>query len=295
VIDGEITALAGRQDAQVARWQLRNLGLTYHSIRWRVDRGLLVESFPGVFSVGHRPTSLHAWAAAAVLACGPGAILSHESAAALWTMLPRLSRPFHVTAKSPRHIPGIEVHRAHVLLPRDATIQLGIPTTSPARTALDIASRVSFETLTRAVNDGRHHGLLHAGVLKDIVERSPGHRGVKALRDLALTAQRQAPTRSKFEDDFLAFAKRYRLPTPLVNVKVAGHRVDAYFPDHKLVVECDGWEFHNDRASFGNDRNRDADLLAIAVATVRITDERLKDNPDEEAARLKRIMRQRRP
>jgi very-short-patch-repair endonuclease len=145
------------------------------------------------------------------------------------------------------------------------------------------------------VNDGRHAGFLHAGALKDIVERSPGHRGVKPLRELALTAQRQAPTRSKLEDDFLAFTKRYKLPTPQTNVKVAGHLVDAHFPDHKLVVEVDGWEFHSDRAAFGNDRNRDADLLAIGVATVRTTDERLHDTPAEEAARLRTILRQRQP
>jgi very-short-patch-repair endonuclease len=293
VIDAQIAALSGRQHAQIARRQLHDLGLSTRAIRYRVRRGLFFESFPGVFSVGHPPTSPHAWAAAAVLACGPGAVLSHESAAALWKMLPRLDRPFNVTAKTNHHRPGIEVHRATTLAPRDTTVQLGIPATSPARTALDIAGRVTFGTLTRAVNDGRHAGFLHAGALKDIVERSKGHRGVKALRELALPAQRQAPTRSQFEDDFLAFAKRYRLPTPLVNVKVAGHVVDAYFPDHKLVVELDGWEFHHDRAAFNNDRDRDADLLAIEHATVRITSERLDHTPAQEAARLKTIMSRR--
>jgi very-short-patch-repair endonuclease len=295
VIGAEVAGLSARQHAQIARRQLYDLGLSNRAIRYRVRCGIFFESFPGVFSVGHPPTSPHAWAAAAVLACGEGAVLSYESAAALWKMLPRLDRPFHVTAKADRHIPGIEVHRAQVLKPQDTTVQLGIPTTSPARTALDIATCLNHKALTRAVNDGRHAGFLHAGALKDIVERSKGHRGVKALRELALPAQRQAPTRSQFEDDFLAFAKRYRLPTPLVNVKVAGHVVDAYFPDHKLVVELDGWEFHNDRAAFNNDRDRDADLLAIEHATVRITSERLDHTPAQEAARLKTIMTRRAP
>ena len=295
MIDARITTLAGRQQGQVGRWQLRKLGLTASAIRWRVGRGVLIESFPGAFSLGHRPTSPHAWAAAAVLACGPGAVLSHESAAALWKMLPRLDRPFQVTATSPRHIPGIEVHRAHVLAPRDTTVQLGIPATSPARTALDLASRLDIKTLTRAVNDGRLAGFLHEGALREIVARSPGQRGVKPLRELTLIAPIQAPTRSRFEDAFLAFTKRYALPTPLVNVKVAGHLVDAYFPSHKLVVELDGWEYHRDRATFASDRNRDADLLAIAHATVRITWERLHYTPAEEAERLGTIIGQRAP
>lgn len=293
MIDTRITALAGRQQSQVGRWQLRDLGLTRHAIRWLVGRGLLIESFPGAYGVGCRPTSALAWAAAAVLACGPSAVLSHESAAALWKMLPGLARPFHVTARTNRHIPGIEVHRADVLLPRDTTIQLGIPATSPARTALDIASRVGIETLTRAVNDGRLAGFLHEGALREIVKRSPGQRGVKPLRELAVTARGQAPTRSNFEDAFLRFAKRYGLPMPLVNVRVAGHLVDAYFPEHKLVVELDGWAFHNDRATFKNDRDRDADLLAIEHATIPITEDRVTQAPDREARRFQAIMRQR--
>ena len=293
MIDAEIATLAGRQHAQIARWQLRDLGLTREAIRWRVGRGRLVESFPGVYGVGHRPTSLHDWAAAAVLACGRDAVLSHESAAALWKMLPRLGRPFRVTAKTSRHIPGIEVHRATTLEPRDVTVQLGIPCTSPARTALDIAGRVSGQALTRAVNEGRLAGFLQPGPLQDIVERSAGQRGVKALRELAGMAQRQAPTRSELEDMFLAFVQRYRLPRPEANVKVAGHLVDMHFPAHRLVVEVDGYKFHSDRATFETDRNRDADLLAIGYATVRVTSERLRDKPEAEAARLRQILRRR--
>jgi very-short-patch-repair endonuclease len=295
VIDGAIAELAHPQQGQVARWQLLELGLSYAAIRWRAGHGRLFESFPGVYSLGHRPSSPQAWASAAVLAGGPGAVLSHESAAALWKMLPDLSRPFHVTARSFRRIDGIEVHRSLTLDVQDLTRQLGIPTTTAERTALDLAAAgANVNVLCRAVNQGRLAGFLHEAALHELLDRSTGQRGVRALRKaVGRQATGRAPTRSQLEDRFLGFARHHRLPTPLVNVKVAGHLVDAYFPRHKLVVELDGFEFHGDRASFETDRNRDADLLASGTATVRVTWERLRHAPDREADRLRRIMRSR--
>jgi very-short-patch-repair endonuclease len=291
-VDAAIAAVAARQHGQIARCQLRELGLSKKAIAHRVERGRLIPSFPSVFSVGHPPTTVLAWASAAVLACSPGAVLSHDSAAVLWDMLPRWQRPFHVTASSNRHIEGITVHRS-TLSPEDITRQQGIPCTTPARTALDLAPRLTPKALARAVNQARLAGYLHAATLEDLVESSKGHRGIRALRPVATQGRTQEPTRSDLERDFLAFAERYGLPTPKVNVVVAGHLVDAYFPEHKLVVEVDSWRFHQDRASFENDRDRDADLLAIDHATVRITWERFTTKPRREATRLEKILRQR--
>jgi very-short-patch-repair endonuclease len=52
---------------------------------------------------------------------------------------------------------------------------------------------------------------------------------------------------------------------------VAGQEVDALFPEEKVIIELDSWEFHQDRGSFESDRNRDADTLAAGHLTVRIT------------------------
>jgi hypothetical protein len=157
--DHQISAVARRQQGQIARRQLRDLGLSKDAIARRVRRGLLFPSFPNVFSVGHPPTNVLAWASAAVLACGPGAVLSHESAAVLWDMLPRWQRPFHVTATNDRHIPGIKVHRS-TLTADDITRQQDIRVTTPARTVLDIATRLTPDQLTRAVNEARLAGYL---------------------------------------------------------------------------------------------------------------------------------------
>jgi very-short-patch-repair endonuclease len=100
------------------------------------------------------------------------------------------------------------------------------------------------------------------------------------------------PTRSRFEIDFLEFCARHGLPRPLTNTRVAGREVDALFADQRLIVEVDGWEFHNDRDAFESDRERDAASLEAGYRTLRITWERLHERADAEAARLRRMLKQ---
>jgi very-short-patch-repair endonuclease len=75
-------------------------------------------------------------------------------------------------------------------------------------------------------------------------------------------------------------------------VWVNGRQVDIYFPDHNLIVELDGWDYHKDRHAFETDRERDAHQLAHGLRTLRITRDRFKGDPDREAARLQQILDQ---
>ena len=85
-------------------------------------------------------------------------------------------------------------------------------------------------------------------------------------------------------------SQRYGLPTPHINVHVNGREVDAYFPEHNLIVELDGWEFHKDREAFESDRERDAENLRHGLKTLRITKQRMTQTPDREAGRLQEIL-----
>ena len=230
---------------------------------------------------------------AAVLACGPGAVLSHGSALALWGVWKRWETPFEVTITGDRRPRGIRVHRARSLDRRDVTRQQGIPVTTLARALLDQAAHTTMKSLTRAVNNGRQDHHLQVSALLDVIERSPGHRGRGRLEEvLGLATER--PTRSAFEDDFPAFCERHGLPRPQMNALVCGYEVDALFPEEKVIVELDGWAYHSSRASFEGDRARDADTLAGGFETVRITKERYERHAEREAARLRRILARRR-
>jgi hypothetical protein len=204
------------------------IGVSHGLIAGRLASGAWVAVHVGVYGIGPRRNDPVSRASAAVLACGSGAVLSHASAASLWEFLPRWSFPLEVTAERRRERPGITAHRCQSFQPRDVTRQRGVPTTSPARTILDLAPRLTTKQRTRLVNDAllSHH--LRQAALQDVLDRNPYHPGTKLLRPFADGPTN--PTRSPFEDDFLAFIAKYNLPTPQINVYVSGREVDAYFP-----------------------------------------------------------------
>jgi hypothetical protein len=168
--------------------------------------------------------------------------------------------------------------------------------TSPARALLDLAARLPDNELKRAVNDARldRDIRLTLAQLADVIARYPRHPGAKRLRWFVEKGPKN-PSRSRFEDEFAEFCEQYGLPQPLTNEWLAGYRADAYFPDHGLVVELDGWDPHSDRESFEENRERDAAILdQLMIPTIRITRERYDTDPDREAARLHRILERRR-
>jgi hypothetical protein len=285
-------ALARRQYGHITRAQLLELGFGRGAIAARLANGSFVAVFAGVYAVAPRRDDPIARAAAAVLACGPTAVLSHSSAATLWGMTERWTVPIEVTATVERRRPGITTHRCTTFTRVDVRRHLGIRVTSPARTLLEIAPRTPDTDLTRMVNDARRDGYVHLATLTDLVARCPNHPGATKLK--AIVEQPHGPTRSDFEDRFLAFARAYGLPAPLVNTHLNGREVDALFEVEKLIVELDGWEFHNDRTAFVDDRERDSAMLKRGYATMRVTWERLRDTPGREAARLHEILSERR-
>jgi hypothetical protein len=61
-----------------------------------------------------------------------------------------------------------------------------------------------------------------------------------------------------------------------------------------VIVEIDSYEFHSDKPTFELDREKDADAAAKGLMTVRLTDERMKEDPAREAGRLRGILDARR-
>jgi very-short-patch-repair endonuclease len=272
----------------VTRAQLLELGVGAPAIDYRVKVGRLIGVQRGVYAVGHRPPSMLARAMAAVLACGCGAALSHASAGVLWEMVPRWSAPIEVTAPGDRRPRGIRVHRSPGLPDRDVTTHFGIPVTSPARTVLDLAARLDDQALARAVNEARLRGWLRLEDLAELLVRSPGRA---TLRLWPFVEHADGPTRSVFEDAFLAFVDRHGLPRPEVNQQIAGYEVDMLWREQRLIVELDSRTHHDGDEPFERDRDRDADLLAAGFPVVRVTWWRLTREPEREAARLDALLR----
>lgn len=288
-IDKAIALLAGRQHGYASRAQLLAIGLGPGAIKYRVDTGRLIPVHAGVYAVGYVNGTTAARAMAAVLACGEAAALSHGSAGALWGFAKHWEEPFEVTVPAMRKRPGINIHRSRVLTRRDITRQLGIRVTSPARTVLDTAPRFTGRQLSRMVNGALRTPYLHVPDLADVLNRNPAHPGTKRLRRFV-----HDPTNSPLEDDFLEFAQRHGLPRPVTNTHLLGHEIDVLYPRERVIVEIDSHGFHSDRDSFERDRRRDVVMLAAGFVTVRITDVRMKHEPEEEAGRLLAILAARR-
>jgi hypothetical protein len=279
--DLEVARRAAEQHGYVHRDQLLAAGLGPKAIAYRVRIGRLHLRHRGVYAVGHVPPSPHARAMAAVLACRPGAFLSYHSGGALWVMGIRWRPIIDVTATTKHRHKGIRVHRSRTLTARDVTVHFGIPVTTPARTLLDLAEVLDTPSLTRAVNEARLRHRSTLPELRELVARSPG-RATRRLRPFI--EDTTGPTRSAFEDAFKRFVARYDLPTPEMNVIVAGEEVDALWRRERLIVELDGREYHEHR--FEADREKDAIVVSAGFSVARVTWDRLSHQADREAARL---------
>src|SRR5256885_12696075 len=102
-VDAQITQVAARQYGLMTTSQVSGAGLGRSAITQRLQARRLHRIHRGVYAVGHKALTHRARWLAAVLACGPGAALSHTDAAALWLLLPPDDHPgpIHVTVPGP--------------------------------------------------------------------------------------------------------------------------------------------------------------------------------------------------
>jgi len=230
---------------------------------------------------------------AAVLACGPRALLSHRGAATLLGLLVFSHSLPDVTApgRSRAAHEGIVVHLPRQLHTEDEATEDGIPVTSVARTLLDLAEVVRPRLLERAVENAERLGMFDLGAVERLIDRSHGRRGLRAL-NAALRDYRGTPafTRSELERLFLDLCSDAGLPKPHVNAWIAGSEVDTVWPDRRLVVELDSHEFHGSRAAFERDRIRDTKLQLAGYRVLRITHRWLEQEPDAVAAAVRSLL-----
>lgn len=282
--DRAIAQLAARQHGVVARRQLVEFGLSAREVGYRLRIGRLHEVHRGVYAVGHaRVTRRGRWMAA-VLACGPGAVLSHRDAAALHGIRPTDRAFVDITAPRRRVRAGIDAHRS--TLPADELTAVdGIPVTTVARTILDLAAVVPLRHVERAMAEAEHRRLGDPTSLADLLARHPRAKGSGRLRALLATrAHLTTLTRSELEERFLAYVRVHRLPAPVLNdhVHVGGGATvecDAVWRRARVVVELDSREFHQSHDAFGWDRLKSRRLSVAGWQPIRVAAEHLR-SPD---------------
>lgn len=276
--------LAREQHWVIARSQLLALGLSPDAIRHRVAKGRLNPLWRGVYAVGRHDVDQYGRWMAAVLSCGPSALLSHRSAAALWGLVPStLSLDVTIPSSVFRRHHGIRVHRRSWLGTENRCRVAGIPVTDMVSTLIDLAACVTTAQVERAVNEADRLDLIDPEALRAAIDPLPRRPGLARLRTLL---DRHTYTDSGLERRFLSLARSAGLPAPKTQAWVNGFRVDFFWDQLGLVVETDGLRYHRTPAQQTNDRRRDQAHAAAGLTTLRFAEAQVRFEPRRVRATL---------
>lgn len=292
--DARIAAVAGRRLQLICASQLRDLGISRNAIHNAARRGRLHRIHHGVYATHPPPFSRNQRWLAAVLACGPAALLSDEPSAVLQGFVEAAPVTAHVTTPSGRGRSrrGIVIHRGEVD-PRDRRVKHGIPCTSADRTLIDLASRYPEPELETTLVAAESLGLLKRNRLSELIAERRGRPGIHKLE--GLVAVEPVIARSMQEVTFLPICRLAGLPRPRVNHPIAVPTeaepllVDFAWPDLRLIVEADSQRFHGDWEQAERDRERDQALALAGWLCHRFVRRVIAGDPERAAERLRAL------
>ena len=260
-------------------------GLSRRRVDDLVKRHELRRILRNVYVRADVPDTLETRAAAALLVISPYAVICDRTAAWLHGIDTFDYRELEI-------LPPIETYvmRGHNrtrrsqcaggvrdLSPHDYLLVDGVRVTTPLRTALDLACKLSARDALAAL-DGfmRHHGITQYEMRRELV-RYYRRRGVVQARYLVPLADPRAdsPGESWTRMEMLGRG----LPKPELQwcVDVGGGRfyvLDIAYPQHKVAVEYDGREFHSSEERRARDSRRRTWLASQGWTVVVVTKDR---------------------
>ena len=297
---GLLGDLALSQHGAVARRQLVELGFTRHEITGMVSAGWLHRVHYGVYAVGRRSLGPRGRWMAAVLACGPGALLSHRSSAAHRRLRASAQRDVEVTVPRDRgrRLQGVRVYVVGDLGPADGHVHEGIPCVTVARTLLGLAAVLPRRAVERACDEAELRRVFDLAASEELLARSTGRRGAAVLR--AVLDEHEIGTtltREGLEERVLNVLDRHGVARPEVNAWFVcrpgvGFEVDFLWRDERLVLEADGGPFHSTRAAIERDRRKEAELTCAGVRVLRCTWLQAQREPHRLAAMVRAALAQ---
>ncbi len=269
--------VAERQYGRVTGAQLAHLGLWRSTIKSWIETGYLVPVLPKVYAVGHSAPGREADLWAAVLYAGPGAMLSHGTAAQ-WRGLIKHAPPV-IEVSTPRKIKSAGGVKVYCRRDHDRYFEKDLPVTSIPQTLVDLAATSNLKLVRRALAQLDYRGQLN---LQDLEALEAiccnGRPGSKLLRKaLKIHQPELAHTNGTFEANFLEWCERWKVPIPSFNAYLHGILVDALWPAANLVVELDGGDNHSSRAQLHRDRENDLTLRRRGVTVHRYVWEQLRE------------------
>lgn len=251
--------------ALISTRELTAYGFNAEAIRRCERGGVLARVHRGVYVIGGAPLTFDRRAHAALLAMGPAAAISDGTALVHWLLRPPPLRPGPIHVCIPgrggrERRDGIVLHRPLRLPEQDVTERAGLQVTTPTRTLLDAARTLPRYARFRALEQAERERL---DVNRDRLDAFP-----KLHEALYLFDRVGSCTRSDAEAMFLFVCLDHAIALPLVNQVHEGIEFDFRWPSGRLIVEVDGFDFHDGHPARGRERfekDRDRGLIATEL------------------------------
>ena len=300
-VDAIIRHLARSQHGLLTFAQCRDAGVDATQLANRLDRGVLDRVSPVVMRLAGAPVSPESGCMAAVLDAGPGAAVSHQTAAAMWG-LPGFARtPVHVTAirtrvrRTSSHL--AVVHEPRAQLPHHTTELDGVPVVTPSRMVFELAGSPWMHPLRleRVVDTALSRRLVSVKSLERVLLElgGRGRAGTVAMRELLATRRSDyRPAESGLEARFAELLARAGMSGFERQVDVGDEegwvgRVDFIDKDAAIIVETDTALHHGSITDRRHDELRRQRLRAAGWTVIAVTDVDVFQRPDEVVARLR--------
>jgi hypothetical protein len=282
---GAIAERSRTQLGLIIREQLRQLGVSRHQEQHLVDTGILQRVEPRVLCVAGVPPSWEQLLLAGVLGLGPGAVVSHMAAAAIWGLdgVPPGAVELTVPRGCRNRLGVGTVHSSLHLEPIDVGRRGRFPITRPTRTIIDIAGALPIRRLEGVVDAACRERLTdeHALVRRSEELRRAGTR--KLLRVLGADRATGRP-HTWLERETLAIFRRGGGPVPRMQAELARDgrvvRVDGIFDEAALIIEVAGHRTHSTRRQRQADAERRLCLEQSGFRVLEFTYEDVTERPD---------------
>lgn len=279
----DLDALAAPRGGIVTRAALAATGWSTSAIDRALASGRLRRISAGVYRVQGAPWTRQASRLAAVAMAGPGALLARASAAEVHGLTDPVPGPHQVLIPHGRRPLRIDptlarVSRTRTLTDVDRVEAAGVPTTSVARTLLDLAPTTDHRLLAELAATALQRRMVQEAQLRDVLDRNPAARGRRQLlRGLGLLEDDATRTRSEVEVAAIAAIVAAGLPRPEVGYLVTDAdgrpiaEVDLAYPRLRIAIEIDGFRWHSTPARKIADEDRQNRLVLAGWTVLRFS------------------------
>lgn len=295
--DRRLAELAARQYGVVALAQALDCGISHRTLNRRGEKGRFLELHPAVYAVAGAPKTWERSLMAACLAAGPGAVVSHRSAARLWKLGDAGEDLVEITVPRPRspRLKGVTVHRSTDLTPPHTMVWDRLPVTNPLRTIVDLGAVLPADLVEDALDRGLVRRLYSVAAIEwmrgEVGRR--GRAGSGALgRILDERALGKQPPDGLLEPRMARLLRSAGLPPAVYHyiVRTPDGRflaeIDFAYPELRLAIEVDGWVVHGTPRAMGKDFVRQNGLVPYRWHVLRFTWYQVVRTPAAVAAQI---------